>query len=69
MDTQVRLVRHFKYTFSIFKQHYIHFHTFFFTHTRISKNYKQYYSNFSTKRILNLGAKKSHTIGLEQEVG
>ena len=29
MDTQVRLVRHFKYTFSIFKQHYIYFHTFF----------------------------------------
>ena len=38
----------FKLTFLHFKQHYTHFHTF--SSTRISKNSKQQFSNYFTKR-------------------
>ena len=49
---RARLVEHFSNMFSVFKQHYTYFHTFFLT--RISKKYKQHYSNFSTKQVLKL---------------
>ena len=46
------LVEHFNNMFSVFKQQYTYFHTFF-SPTRISKKYKQHYSNYSTKQALN----------------
>ena len=42
-----RLVELLNNSFSVFKQHYTHFHTF--SPTCISKNYKQHYLNSSTK--------------------
>ena len=45
-----RLVKLLNNSVLVFKQYYIFFHTLFTT--CISKNYKQHYSNFFTKRVL-----------------
>ena len=47
---KVYLVELLNNSFSVFKQYYTFPHTF--SPTRILKNYKQHYSNFSTKRAL-----------------
>ena len=53
LDTWGYLVHHFKHMFSVFKQHYTHFHTFFHSHVILEKT-KNCCLNTRTKQTLNI---------------